>query len=197
MRVREKDLRASRSRMIAAGDAERRRLERDIHDGAQQGLVGLLLGIRLTRARTVDEPLRGLLGEAERELQGAVDSLREVADGIHPAALTMFGLREAVRALGERTGTVIEAHGLPSERLPAEVERAVYQIVADVATKSGDIVVHAERLDGRLHVEVLTNEEPDILTELKDRVGALDGWVHVVRDEQGAIRVESEIPCAS
>jgi signal transduction histidine kinase len=194
-RAREADVRASRARIVASGDAERRRLERDLHDSAQQRLVGLLLGVRLARVRAGDAPLQHVLSGAEHELERAVDSLREVAHGIHPAALTTFGLREALRALGERTGTMIEVHGLPTERISPEVETAVYQIVANAAAK-GDAAVHAQHVDGRLHLDVVAEAAPDTLVELEDRVGALDGWVRVERDEE-AIHVRSEIPCAS
>ena len=155
VRAREADLRASRARIVESGDAERRRLERDLHDGAQQRLVGLMLGLRLARAGVDagDEELRARLGETERELELAVTSLRDVATGIHPASLSTFGLSEALGALAERSGNPVQINAVPPERLPAAVETAAYHIVAEAAA-NGAVVVALASTGGRLHLDV-------------------------------------------
>jgi signal transduction histidine kinase len=194
-RARETELRASRARIVADGDAVRQRLERDLHDGAQQRLVGLLLGIRLAGTRAPDGSLRRALGDTEGELEAAIASLRDVAHGIHPAALSTFGLGEALRALGEQTGRAVEVSGLPGGRLPAAVEIAAYQIVAEAAA-AGPVAVDALVGDGRLSLDVAATDPPAALVELEDRVGALDGWVRVERAD-GIVHVLAEIPCGS
>ena len=135
VRAREADLRASRARIVESGDAERRRLERDLHDGAQQRLVGLMLGLRLARASVEPATRSCEPGSARRndELELAVSSLRDVATGIHPAALSTFGLSEAFGALAERSGNPVQVTAVPAERLPPAVETAAYHIVAEAA----------------------------------------------------------------
>ncbi len=188
------DLRSSRVRIIEAGDAERRRLERDLHDGAQQRLVGLSLALRLLRSRLGRDHDRevGLLATAEAELGQAVAELRELAHGIHPAVLSDEGLAAAVEALAEEAPVRIAA--LPQERFPAAVETAAYLVVA-AAAKAGPALASAERRDGVLVVDVEAEAEPEGLLELEDRVGALDGNLAVERAPGGGVRIRAEIPC--
>jgi signal transduction histidine kinase len=200
VRAKEADLRASRARIVEFGDSERRRLERDLHDGAQQRLVGLMLGLRLARAAVNpgDEELQARLTDTERELDVALAGLREVASGIHPAALSVFGLPEALAALAERSGHPVQIAAVPTDRLPPAVEIAAYQIVATAAA-AGAVVAEVTRTGDRLHVDIdaEADAEPEVLLDLEDRVGALDGSLSVdSRDPSGHV-LRAEIPCAS
>jgi signal transduction histidine kinase len=189
------DLRSSRVRIIAAGDAERRRLERDLHDGAQQRLVGLSLALRLLRSQVGSDPdpvLVARLDEAEAELREAVAQLRELAHGIHPAALSDEGLAAAVEALAEESPLRIAS--LPRERFSPAVETAAYLLVAEAA-KAGTARASAERRDAVLVVDVEAEAEPEGLLDLEDRVGALDGRLSVERAPGGGVRIRAEIPC--
>jgi signal transduction histidine kinase len=189
------DLRASRVRIVEAGDTERRRLERDLHDGAQQRLVGLSLALRLLRSRLgtdAEHELVVRLEEAEAELGRAVAELRELAHGIHPAVLSDEGLAAAVEALAEEAPVRIAA--LPQERFSPAVETAAYLVVAEAA-KAGAARVSAERRDGTLVVDVEAEAEPEGLLDLEDRVGALDGRLGVERLTGDRVRIRAEIPC--
>jgi signal transduction histidine kinase len=189
------DLRSSRTRIIEAGDAERQRLERDLHDGAQQRLVGLSLALRLLRSQLATDAEHELvvrLEEAEAELGRAVAELRELAHGIHPAVLSDEGLAAAVEALAEEVPVRIAA--LPQERFSPAVETAAYLVVAEAA-KAGVARVRAERRDGTLVVDVEAGAEPEGLLDLEDRVGALDGRLAIEHAAAGTVRVRAEIPC--
>jgi signal transduction histidine kinase len=190
------DLRLSRTRIIEAGDAERRRLERDLHDGAQQRLVGLSLALRLMRSHLGTDDggdLAVRLDTAESEVRRAIVELRDVAHGIHPAVLTDEGLAAALEALAEEADLRLAA--LPHERFPPVVETAAYILVAEAA-KRGAASASVEMRDGVLVVEVETEAEPETLVELQDRIGALDGRLGVARAPSGGVRLHAEIPCA-
>jgi signal transduction histidine kinase len=189
------DLRSSRTRIIEAGDAESRRLERDLHDGAQQRLVGLSLALRLLRNQLGADHERqlALLDEAEGELREAVAELRELAHGIHPAILSDEGLAAALEALAEEGRAPLRLPVLPQERFPRAVETAAYLVIAEAA-KAGAVTVAAKRRDGVLVVDVEADGEPGELVELEDRIGALDGRLDVER-VPGGVRVHAEIPC--
>ncbi len=189
------DLRSSRVRIIEAGDAERRRLERDLHDGAQQRLVGLSLALRLLRSQVggdQDHMLVAQLDEAEAELRLAIAELRELAHGIHPAALSDEGLAAAIEALTEESPLRISA--LPRERFARAVETAAYLVVAEAA-RAGTARASVERRDAALVVDVEAEAEPEGLLDLEDRVGALDGRLAVERAPGGGVRIRAEIPC--
>ena len=207
------DLRASRARIVAAGDAERRRLERDLHDGAQQRLLGLSLALGFTRAE-VHEPadawILTLIDDAEERLRGAIDELRDVAHGIYPAVLSSDGLGAAVDALRERASIPISVTSLPDDRLPGSVESAAYFLIAEVtgpvaaqlgarkaavdARRVGDSLVITVSADGALQVD---SELERRFTDLEDRIGALGGQLRVEHDEPARLTVRAEIPCAS
>jgi signal transduction histidine kinase len=196
------DLRASRGRIIESGDAERRRLERDLHDGAQQQLVGLSLALRLARAHLGSEPDPAVLArfdEAESELRAALAELRELARGIFPAVLAEEGLSAALEALVEEAPIPIELSALPDERFDAAVEAAGYFVVSETATRrpAGALRVSATRIDGCLVVEVEGEGAPEQIVDLEDRVGALNGSVEVVRNDEGRATIRAEIPCES
>jgi len=189
------DLRASRARIVEAADEERRRLERDLHDGAQQRLVGLSLALRLLRGRVDPRTeLVARLDEADTELQRAVTELRELAHGIHPAALSDEGLAVALEALVERASTPLRVGDMPRERFPPSVETAAYILVAETA-KAGAVSVGACRHDGVLVVEAVAETAPEGLVELDDRFGALDGTLLVEGRPDGGVRIRAEIPC--
>ena len=151
------ELAASRARIVAAGDAERRRLERNLHDGAQQRLVSLALMLRLAARRHPDDADLALAGE---ELTHALQELRELARGIHPAVLTERGLEPAVRALADRAPLPVELAIGFEERLPQPVEAAAYYVVSEaltnVAKYAGASVVRVtiDRVDGGARIVV-------------------------------------------
>lgn len=205
------ELRASRARIVQAGDDERRRLERNLHDGAQQRLLGLGLALQLARAKVgVEANGAGeLLGEAEDELRRALDELRELARGIHPAVLTDQGLGAAVRSLAERS-TVPVAIVVPEERLGEPIEAAAYFLVseslANVAkyAHASSVRVNITRQDGSAVIDVDDNgvggADPACgsgLRGLSDRVQALDGTFRVESPIGGGTHIHAEIPCAS
>jgi signal transduction histidine kinase len=195
-RARLEDIRASRARIIEAADAERRRLERDLHDGAQQRLVGLSLALRLLRGQLASDQQQTFsrrLDLVEAELQGAVAELRDLAHGIHPAVLSDEGLAAAVEALAEGGDAPLLIDGLPDERFAPVVETAAYLVVAETA-KTGAVRVSVTRRDGALIVDVEAAAEPEQLVDLEDRVGALNGSLGVKR-APGVVRIRAEIPC--
>jgi signal transduction histidine kinase len=195
------DLRASRARIIETGDAERRRLERDLHDGAQQRLVSLVLELRLARARiAADRPaLLVRIDDAETELKAALADLRDLAHGIFPPALAEEGLAAAIEALAERDPRRIELTALPRQRLDDRVEAAGYFVVSEMVSGCGmgQVRMDARRRDGRLLVEVEGDRVPVHIVDIEDRVGALDGFVAVLRRPGGRVTIRAEIPCAS
>ena len=137
----------------------------------------------------------GALDEAEAELRRAVDELRELAHGIHPAVLSDEGLAAAFEALAEGAPAPLRIDAVPGERFPPAVETAAYRVVAEAA-KAGAARVSATRRDGALVVDVDAEGEPDGLVDLEDRVGALDGRLAVEQAPGGRVRIRAEIPCA-
>jgi signal transduction histidine kinase len=205
-------LEASRARIVSAGDEERRRLERNLHDGAQQRLVSLSLSLRLaqTKLRSDPEAARELLTSAGDELGVALEELRELARGIHPAVLTERGLGPALQSLCDRAPLPVELESLPDERLPKRVEAAAYYVVSEAlaniakyahATGASVSVVQG---NGTAVVEVaddgIGGADPDGgsgLRGLTDRIDALDGHLHIVSPAGGGTRIRAEIPCGS
>jgi signal transduction histidine kinase len=192
------ELRASRARIVETGDAERRRLERDLHDGAQQRMVALALDVRLARrqlART--SPGRDdELAAAEDDLRLAVAELRKVAHGLHPHTLQESGLAAALLALGESDPRLL-VEELPQERSPAAAEFAAYQVVAETLRRvpDGGVVVRGRREGGHLVVEVEADRGPATVVNLEDRIGALDGRLSVEDGTRTTLR--AELPCES
>ena len=196
------DLRASRARIVQFSDAERRRLVRDLHDGAQQRLVTLSLALRLARTRLgpgMDPALAGRIDQAEAELRDALADLRELAQGIFPVILAEEGLSAAVEALAEEAPVPLEITALPDERLSSSVEAAAYFVVSETVRRpaANTLKVSAARHDSRLVVEVEGDSAPAEITDLQDRVGALDGTVAVMRGPGGRATIRAEIPCES
>jgi signal transduction histidine kinase len=203
------DLRAAQARIVAAGDAERRRLERDLHDGAQQQLVALSLALRLTRPRPASAAaprLAGLIGQADRELRLAIGELRELAHGIYPAVLAEEGLAAAVEALAEDSPVPVTLGHLTQRRLPPPVEAAGYFLIAEaahLAARAGaeGVTMDAEQAGDRLIVTITTDGSARAgldsgLCDVGDRVGALGGKLRVEDTAGGAISIRAEIPCA-
>jgi signal transduction histidine kinase len=195
------DLRVSRARIVDTGDAQRRRLERDLHDGAQQRLLALSYDLRVARAGAEaegDVETASLLAEATGDAQAALGELRELAHGIHPAILTEAGLAAALGTLAEAAPLAVETGETARERYPAVVETAAYFVVAeaiDDAARRGAsyAIVSAPRHDERLVVSVQDDgsERTSRMIHLADRVGAIGGRLEV---EPTTLR--AEIPCA-
>ena len=198
-------LAASRKRIVQAGDAERRRLERNLHDGAQQRLVSLALTLRLAARRHTDDTE---LADAVGELGEALEELRELARGIHPAVLTEYGLAPAIEALATRTPFPVDVEVALEDRLPPPVEAAAYYVVSEALTnvtkyaEASDVRVHVFRDDGRAHVEVRDDgvggaqeDRGSGLRGLADRVEALGGALWITSPPGEGTTLLAEIPC--
>jgi signal transduction histidine kinase len=205
------ELRASRTRIVEAGYAERRRVERDLHDGAQQRLVALTMSLRLVRGKMETEPdaAAELLDEAMEELGEATRELRELARGIHPAVLSDRGLEAAVSGLAERSPVPVEILETPPQRLPAPVESATYFVIAEALTNvaryadAEAATVRVRRDNGAIEVEVrddgVGGADPANgtgLRGLEDRVSALEGRLLVTSPDGVGTTVVARIPCA-
>jgi signal transduction histidine kinase len=203
------ELRASRARIVEAGDAERRRLERDLHDGAQSRLVALklLLTSARLRARRGGDDVDAMLGEAIDELDTSLSELRELARGIHPAVLTDHCLEPALQALASRAPVPVEVKADPDERLPGNVESAAYFVVSEALAnvakyaQATEAAVAVRRTDGRVTVDVTDDGigGADVtrgsgLRGLADRVAALDGTLSLESPVGGGTHLHAEIP---
>jgi PAS domain S-box-containing protein len=209
LHVRLEELAASRARIVTAGDVERRRLERNLHDGAQQRLVALALTLRIAMAKLDSDPdaARAALTGAGDELALALDELRELARGLHPAVLTDHGLRAAVAMLAGRAPIPVEIAEIPDERLPAPVEAAVYYLIAEALTnvakyaRASAVRVRVVASEARVFVEVADDgvggADPSAgsgLRGLADRVEALGGSLEVVSATGAGTTLRAEIP---
>jgi PAS domain S-box-containing protein len=204
-------LAAQRARIVHAGDEERRRLERNLHDGAQQRLVSLSLSLRLAQTKLASDPHAAdeLLSSASIELALALEELRELARGIHPAVLTERGLGPALESLADRAPLPVELKQLPSERLPGQVEAAAYYVVSEALTnvakyaEASAVSVRIAQENGRAVVEVVDDgvggADPargSGLRGLTDRVEALEGRFALDSRPGGGTKIRAEIPCA-
>jgi signal transduction histidine kinase len=206
----EVELRASRARVVEAADEARRRLERDLHDGAQARLVNLGFALRLARARVADPvEAAGLLDEAIEELAQATRELREFARGIHPAVLSEGGLHPALAALAARSRVGARLGAVPAGRLPRRVEATVYFVVAEALTNAARysgaerVEIDVETREGSVSVVVRDDgrggAEPAVgsgLRGLADRVAALDGAFEVLSPPGAGTTLRAVIPCA-
>jgi signal transduction histidine kinase len=203
-------LTASRARIVEAGDAERRRLERNLHDGAQQRLVSVALDLRVIRSILDRDPQKagGLLSSAQDQLGQGLDDLRELARGIHPAVLTDRGLGAALESLAMRAPVPVEITEMPDERLAGPVEAAAYYVVAEAITNvakyahASHATVSVRRVNGNAMVTVADDgvggADPGRGTGLRglaDRVAALDGHLDVESTAEHGTRISAEIPC--
>jgi signal transduction histidine kinase len=202
------DLAASRARIVTAGDVERQRLERNLHDGAQQRLVAVSLSLRQALAKLdVDPPARTALENACEELALALDELRELARGLHPAVLSERGLRAAVESLAGRVPFPVEIGDVPEERLPEPVEAAAYYLIAEALTNvtkyanAATVRVRVATSDTGVVVEVsddgVGGADPAAgsgLRGLADRVESLGGSLEVVSPPGAGTSLRAEIP---
>jgi len=194
-------LRASRVRIIETGDTERRRLERDLHDGAQQRLLALSYDVRLARAHAQadgDPQTGSLLTQATDQAQAALGELRELAHGIYPAILAEAGLGAALATLADAAPLPVELRGGDQGRYPAAVETAAYLLVAEAlqdaaGRDASHTTVSTVRTGGRLVVTVNDDgtDRTAAMVQLADRIGALDGRLAVEPR-----RLRAELPCA-
>jgi signal transduction histidine kinase len=207
------ELKASRMRIVAAQDDERRRIERDIHDGVQQRLVALSLALRMASADLrsgSDGAMVDALDEAAEEARAALTELRRLARGIHPAVVSEGGLVAALDSLAERSPVPTEVVGVPSQRLPAPVEVTAYYVVAEALAnvakhaRATRVRVSVTRYDAGLRVEVTDDGIGGAmrgagsgLVGLSDRVAALDGRLQLDSPPGQGTRLWAEIPCAS
>jgi signal transduction histidine kinase len=205
------ELRASRARLVETADAERRRIERNLHDGAQARFVAAAL--HLGRAQAKAPPgseVAQILDSAISELSTALDELRELARGIHPAVLTDRGLDAALTALAARSSVPVEIEGQVGGRLAAPVEIAAYFAVSEALANvakyagAGTAVVRVAHDGDRLAVEVEDDgrggaraEPGSGLSGIADRLGALDGHLEVDSPLGDGTRLRAEIPCAA
>ncbi len=205
------ELQASRARIVAVADQERRRLERNLHDGAQQRLVSVSLTVRLAQGRLESDPSGAgeLLHAASEELSNALEELRELARGIHPAVLTDRGLGPALESLVTRTPVPVEVEAPLEERLPGPVEAAAYYVVSEALANvakyanATQAAVRVSRANGFAVVEVeddgVGGADPTRgsgLRGLADRVEALAGRLAVDSEPGRGTRIRAEIPCA-
>ena len=205
-------LAASRARIVEAGDAERRRLERNLHDGAQQRLVSLAVNLRLAARACdpADETSRSAFDRAGEELAQALEELRELARGIHPAVLTDRGLGAAIAGLASRFPMPVQVLSTPLARLPTAVEAAAYFVVAEslanMAKHAGAsrATVRVARQNGVALVEVHDDgcggasfDAGSGLKGLADRLAGLDGRLEVVSPPGEGTTVRARIPCES
>jgi signal transduction histidine kinase len=210
LRARLEDLRASRARIVEAAELERRRVERNLHDGAQQRLVSIAmaLGLMERKLETDPEAAKPILQDAREDLATALQELRELSQGIHPSLLTERGLEAALGELPLRTPVPLELEFSIDERLPVQVEAAAYYVVSEAlanVTKYAQataVRVRVDRVDGNALVEVADDgvggadsSRGSGLSGLADRVEALGGRLALVSPVGRGTIVRAEIPC--
>ncbi len=188
------DLQDSQARIVVSGDQARRRLERDLHDGAQQSLLALTYELRLARAHAGSE-LATVIDDALGEASLALDELRDLAHGIHPAVLTEAGLAVALRSLADGAAVPVELGDLPSVRLPDGIELAIFVLVTDLvgqaSARAHDVVTVDVRMTDDAVLAVVSAGQGKVLNDdVVDRIGALGGSAALT-----PTGVRAEIPC--
>jgi len=205
----EQQLMASRARLVAASDAARRQVTRDLHDGAQQRLVTTLINLQLAEEKWDSAPQRAreLVGLALRDARLGMADLREIVAGIHPPILTQRGLAAAIDGLAARTPVPVELD-VPEDRLPAPIELSVYFFCSEALT---NVVKHAKASSAWVRVAITADRctvevgddgtggarpGPDAsgLTGLRDRIGALNGTMHITSPDSGGTVLSASIP---
>jgi signal transduction histidine kinase len=205
------ELTASRTRLVAASDAARQRVTRDLHDGAQQWFVTTLINLQLADQKweSTPEQAHELLGRAIQDARRGVEDLRGIAAGLHPAILTQRGLAAAIGALAARMPLPVHLD-VPRGRLPGAVEASVYFLCAEALTNvvkhagAGQAWVRVTAETGRCTVEVRDDgiggarprSESGGLTGLRDRVGTLGGTLEILGPDGGGTLLRAEIPLA-
>jgi signal transduction histidine kinase len=203
------ELAASRVRVIAAADDARRRIERDLHDGAQQQLVTLAVALRRAEAKVRPDKyeLRAEVGRVAEGLTGALEELREMSRGIHPSVLSEGGLSPALKALGRRSPVRVKLDTRYEQRLPDVVEVAVYYIVSEALTNASkhaqatrvwtSLGVADEILQLSIRDDGIGGADPERgsgLIGLKDRVDALNGTIAIESPPGGGTIIDVKIP---
>ena len=200
------EVRASRTRILDVQMSERRRLGRNLHDGAQQNLLALSMRLEAARTRTTDRTTQRELTEIKEQLRGALADIRDLARGLHPAVLTQAGLRAAVAEIADRRPTPVLVD-LPAERLDARVESAAYFVIsealanADKHAAAGTVSIWGRQVDGDFVLRISDDGQggADVhgagLRGLSDRASALGGRLAVVSPPGGGTRVDVRIPC--
>jgi signal transduction histidine kinase len=218
LRAKLEEVEASRTRIVEAADAERRRIERDLHDGAQQRLVTMALQLGAVRARASrsanpdlasDAAVASALEELTDQLSLTLEDLRNLARGIHPAVLTEGGLRPALLSLAERSPVPAHVAAAPSERLPSTVEATAYFIVSEALVnaakhaRASSVTISVARCSEHLEVSVLDDgvggadaARGSGLGGLADRAAAVGGALSVESPPGGGTHVTARIPCA-
>jgi signal transduction histidine kinase len=197
--------------VIEAADTERRRLERDLHDGAQRRLVTLSMSLGMLEQRLADDPeARAMVAEAKAEAVSSLQDLRDLAHGIHPAVLTSHGLEVALESLVASSPVPVGMDIELEERLPSTTEVATYYLICEALTNTAkhasasSASVAVRRVNGHVHVEVADDgvggadtSAGSGLRGLADRVEALDGTLRVFSPRGAGTRLEADIPCGS
>lgn len=205
----EQELVASRARLVAASDAARRRVTRDLHDGAQQRLVATLINLQLAEQRWESAPQRAreFLGQALTDARHGIEDLRELAAGLHPAILTQRGLAPAVRGLADRVPVPVEID-IPGVRLPAPIEASLYFFCSEALT---NVVKHARATRAWIRLAVTADQsvaevgddgiggarpgpETSGLIGLSDRIGALGGTLDIISPPSGGTVLRAAVP---
>jgi len=208
LRTRLEEVRASRARIVEATDAERRRIERDLHDGAQQRLLAVSFRLRAAQRQTeAADSVRSDLAEAEDELRGAIEELRNLARGIHPVILTDEGLGPALDSLADRAPMPVRITSTLDGRLPPPIEAAAYFVVAEGLTNAAryagtPVDVTVDVCGGRCVLRVRDNGPGGAdrargsgLRGLADRVEAVDGWLTIQSPSGAGTTLTAEFPC--
>jgi signal transduction histidine kinase len=201
------ELVASRARIVAATDAARRQIERDLHNGVEQRLLGLVARLRSAAALHESDEIRTEIADVARELMSVIDELREISRGIHPEVLSRAGLRSALRALSRRSVTPVDVDVRVEGRLPEPVEVGAYYVVSETLTNAAKharasvVEVDAEASGGTLRVCVrddgVGGADPGLgsgLVGLKDRIEALGGTFSMHSPAGGGTTVTCELP---
>jgi PAS domain S-box-containing protein len=205
----ERELIASRARLVTASNAARQRITRDLHDGAQQHLVATLINLQLAEQRWESAPdrARELLGQALEDTRRGIENLRELVAGLHPAILTQHGLASAVRALADRLAIPVEID-MPGIRLPASIEASLYFFCSEALT---NIVKHAQATRAWVRLEVAADRcvaevgddgiggahsgpETSGLTGLSDRIGAIGGTLDITSPPSAGTVLRASVP---
>jgi signal transduction histidine kinase len=210
LRARLEELRGSRARIVDAGQTERKRLERNLHDGAQQRLIALSLELGLLEDLQADPETRRRLDVARREIAISLEELRDVARGLHPAVVSGHGLEVALEQLAAGAAVPVRLDVAVGSRLPEHVEVAAFYLVSESLANIGkhakatSATVEVARNDGQVVVEVVDDGIGGADTEigsglrgLADRVEALEGRLRIWSPKGGGTRLRAEIPCAS
>jgi signal transduction histidine kinase len=205
-------VRASRARLVEAAEAERRRIERDLHDGAQQRLIGIALSLQEARAearrQAPDAPFLMQLDDTAEELLAAIDELRELARGIHPAVLTDDGLGVAVKSLTRRAAVPVELNLSLNGRLPPAIEATAFYVVAEALTnvtrhaRARSVSVRVAHQNALLEIEVEDDGDGGAdarfgtgINGLVDRLDAVSGTLEIHSPSGGGTHLKAIIPC--